>query len=215
MKPRATRTRRGFSLLELAIALAAFSLVLGSALELLVRGRDLSRATTQRAVATRKAQAALERAVAELREASGTVNPDPSGPGGANTMQFQTPLAVAGAVVTWSNLRQLLWEPDPADPLGGGDDDGDGLVDEGRLVFVRDVGAANERRVVLATNVPRLAPDELLNNLDDNGNGVIDEAGFNIQRVGNVFTLRLWVSEPGPGGRREVGQAEASIILRN
>lgn len=215
MLSRSRAARRGFSLLELVIALAAFSLVIGSAFELLVRGRDLSRATAQRAAATRKAQSALDRAVDELREASGAVNPDPSGVSGSNTVQFQTPLSVAGAVVNWSGLRQLLWESDPADPIGGGDDDGDGLTDEGRLVFVRDVGAINERRVVLATNVPRLAPDELVNNADDNGNGVIDEGGFNFHRVGDVFTLRLWISEPGTGGRREVGRAEASIILRN
>ncbi len=213
--PRTRAARRGFSLLEVVISLTVFSLVIGSAFELLVRGRELSRATAQRAAATRKSQAALDRAVEELREASGTVNPDPSGASGSATMQFQTPLSVAGAVVNWSGLRQLLWESDPGDPIGGGDDDNDGLIDEGRLVFVRDVGAPNERRIVLANNVPRVAPDEVANNADDNGNGVVDEGGFNIQRVGDVFTLRLWVSEPGPGGRREVGSAEVSIILRN
>lgn len=209
------RTRAGFSLLEMVIALAIFTLVIGSATRLLIDGRELSRATQQRAEAASSAQRALDRALDELREASSTVNPDPATAQGSSTLQFQTPANVVAGVVTWSGMQQLLFEADPADPQGGGDNDGDGLVDEGRLVFVRDVGALNERRIALASNVPRLDPDELANNLDDDGDGVIDEAGFNIVRVGEIFTLRLVISEPGPGGAREIGRAEASLRLRN
>jgi prepilin-type N-terminal cleavage/methylation domain-containing protein len=207
--------RRGFTLIEMAIAIAVFSLVIGSAMTLLLDGQDATRATQQRANAARKAQTALDRAIEELREASSTVNPDPATPQGTPSLQFQQPLSVAGNAVNWSGMLQLLWESDPADALGGGDNDGDGLVDEGRLVLVRDVGALNERRIVLTGNVPLLDPDELANNADDNGNGVIDEGGFNIRRVDEVFTLRLVVSEPGPGGQRQIGRAEASIRLRN
>lgn len=207
--------RAGFSLLEMVLALTMFTLVIGSALRLLIDGRELSRATQQRAQASTSAQHALDRALDELREASSTVNPDPATAQGSSTIQFQTPLGVAGGVVNWSGMLQLLFEDDPADSLGGGDGDGDGLVDEGRLVLVRDVGALNERRITLANDVPRLDPDELLNNLDDDGDGVIDEAGFNIVRNGEIFTLRLVVSESGPGDEREIGRAEASIRLRN
>lgn len=215
IRSRAPRRRAGFSLLELSMAVSLFALVMGSALTLVLDGRDLARDSQQRASATRKAQAALDRALDELREANDTVNPDPSGGGGADNLQFQTPLAVNGSVVNWSGARQLLFEADPADPLGGGDQDSDGLIDEGRLVFVRDLGALNERRVVLANNVPRRDPDELANNADDDGDGVIDEGGFNVRRVGNVFTLRLVVSEPGAGATRQIGRAEASLVLRN
>jgi hypothetical protein len=199
----------------MALAIAIFSLVIGSAMTLLLDGKNATQATQQRANAARKAQSALDRALDEFREASSTVNPDPSGPQGSPSLQFQQPVSVVGSAVVWSGMLQLMWESDPADPLGGGDQDGDGLVDEGRLVLVRNVGALNERRIVLASNVPRLDPDELANNVDDNGNGVVDEGGFNIQRVGDVFTLRLVVSEPGPGGQRQIGRAEASIRLRN
>jgi len=212
---RVPRRRAGFSLLELSMAVSLFALVMGSALTLVLDGRDLARASQQRAGVSRKAQAALDRALVELREASDTVNPDPSGATGADNLQFQVPQSVNGSVVTWSGARQLRFENDPADPFGGGDEDSDGLVDEGRLVFVRDVGALNERRVVLATNVPRRDPDELVNNADDDGDGVSDEGGFNVQRVGGVFTLRLVVSEPGAGGNRQIGRAEASLVLRN
>lgn len=210
-----TARRAGFTLLEMVLAVSIFSLVIGSATRLLIDGREFSRATQQRANATSSAQRALDRALDELREASSTVNPDPATARGSSTIQFQTPVSVANGVVTWSGMSQLLFEADPADPLGGGDNDGDGLVDEGRLVLVRNVGALNERRITLATGVPRLDPDELLNNIDDDGDGVIDEAGFNVVRVGELFTLRLVVSEPAPGGVRQIGRAEASFRLRN
>lgn len=212
---RARRSRAGFSLLELSMAVSLFAVVMGSALTLVLDGRDLARASQQRASATRKAQAALDRALDELREASEAITPDPSGASGADNLQFQVPLTVNGSVVTWSGVRILRFEADPADPLGGGDQDSDGLIDEGRLVFVRDAGALNERRVVLANNVPLRDPDELVNNADDDGDGVSDEGGFNVRRVGGVLTLRLVVSEPGVGATRQIGRAEASLVLRN
>jgi len=211
------RARRGFTLLEMSIAVAVFSLVIGSALRLALDGQSMTRATQGRSEATRQARRALDRVVAEMKEAAANaITPDSSGPEGASSAQFQHPTNVVGAAVTWSGVLQVLWESAPEDPLGGGDNDNDGLVDEGRLVLVRNLGTANERRIVLANDVPRLDPDEADNDLDDNGNGVIDETGFNIQRVGDVFTLRLAISSPSQGGGdRYVGRAEASIRLRN
>lgn len=209
------RRRRGFTLIEVALASTVFAAVLGSALMLVMKARDLSQSTQSRSSAQRRAQTALDRAIDELSEASSTITPDPSGSSGAASVQFQTPLAVNGATITWSGLRQLGWESDPADPAGGGDDDGDGLTDEGQLVFVRDLGALNQRQVVLVRDVPRLDPDELANNLDDDGDGVVDEGGFNVQLANGVLTLRLVVAQNAPGGRREFGRAQASLILRN
>lgn len=210
------RLRAGFTMLEMAMAVALFSIVIGSAMAIVMDGSDTTRTSQQRAVAASKAQRALDRVITELRISSrDVVTPDPSGSEGASGVQFQQPAAVAGGVVTWSGVLQVLWESAPEDPLGGGDDDGDGLVDEGRLILVRNLGTAQERRIPLVNDVPRFDPDELDNDLDDNGNGVIDETGFNIQRVGDVYTLRLAISEPGRGGERTVGRAQASIRLRN
>jgi hypothetical protein len=64
--------------------------------------------------------------------------------------------------------------------------------------------------------VPEAAPGEVpLNGLDDNGNGVEDERGFNVHRVGDVLTLRLWIEMPESGGKTSVRQNQATVRLRN
>jgi len=56
-------------------------------------------------------------------------------------------------------------------------------------VLTRNVGAANEQRVIVCENVREYLQGESSNNVDDNGNAVIDEHGFSIQRVGNVMNI--------------------------
>lgn len=112
--------------------------------------------------------------------------------------------------------ESLVLESDPADPDDGIDNDGDGLIDELRLVWYSNRGVAGERMRVLANGVTESLEGELPGNLiDDNGNGLVDERGvafaFRDGRIHFWMTLRR-VAKNGVAATRTV---ERTIALRN
>ena len=85
-----------------------------------------------------------------------------------------------------------------------------------RRNFTDPIGedAAHED-VVLVTGVTRLAEGELENDLDDDGNGRTDEAGFNLQRSGDVISVLLCLGRARSGGAPVTRTMTASVRLRN
>jgi hypothetical protein len=141
---------------------------------------------------------------------------DPLPPLGASAMSFREATGYASGAVTWSNTARLEWQADPADPTNGVDDDKDGLVDEGQLVLRIDYGLSSERRVVLATRVPRYLEGETGGNgVDDNANGLVDEQGFSISRSGRTLTLRLTLARVARGGTVVQRTVTGTIALRS
>jgi hypothetical protein len=78
----------------------------------------------------------------------------------------------------WNPLERLQLELRPTEQDNGVDDDGNGLVDERRVVWFTDPGAAEEREVTVCHWVSELLEGEQANGVDDNGNGLIDEPGL-------------------------------------
>jgi hypothetical protein len=118
-------------------------------------------------------------------------------------------------VVSWDLPSSLSLELDTGEIDNGLDDDGDGLIDERRLVLTRNVGGPNTITTVLCNGIPELAEGEVANGLDDNGNGVVDEAGFNVRKVGDLLTVRLTVQAPAGGGQIITSTLSTSIVLHN
>ena len=115
----------------------------------------------------------------------------------------------------WGNPEQIFFERSPLDPNDGIDNDGNGLVDEGRVVLIEDPAGAN-RRSILATRVAEAAAGEILGNaLDDNGNGLVDEAGLSFEIHERGMTIRLTLERVEPGGQTVTATAERSVAFRN
>ena len=96
------------------------------------------------------------------------------------------------------------------------DNNGNGLVDEGRLVLTRNDGQANATRSVLCTYVREMFEGEIGgDNDDDNGNLVFDECGFNVHRDGDVLTIRICVEEPSYQDNSVTRSMAVSIRIRN
>jgi hypothetical protein len=122
---------------------------------------------------------------------------------------------VAGFVPIWGPLTELLWEREPAELDDGQDNDGDGLVDEGRVVLVRNSGGVNERRVVLCSGVAEFAQGESAAVGDENGNGLDDERGFSLQRDGELLTVFLTLQEQVESAQVLTTSVRTSLRLRN
>ena len=131
---------------------------------------------------------------------------------------------VAGLTMLWGPRMRLALEMEPGESDDGVDEDGDGLVDEGQIVLTRDHLGANEQTSILCKGVRELLEGEALNGSDDNDNDkdgttneagdIVDEAGFNVHRVGDMLFLKLSMEEALETGTI-VCTLETSVRLRN
>jgi hypothetical protein len=77
------------------------------------------------------------------------------------------------------------------------------------------VGLASERRVTIVNGIGELLEGEVLNALDDNGNGLIDEAGLSFSSDEGTLNIRLTVQRTGPGGEILSRTQAMDLVLRN
>jgi hypothetical protein len=207
-------SRAGFTFVELAVASALLVLLLSSALLAARGGMGAFRATQDTSDAETRVRRALDRVVFELLSAgSSELVPNPTGDFGTADLQYRKPVGIIGTEPDWGPTHALTFVFAPGEGNDDVDNDGNGLVDDGLLVLTRDVGG-NEHRVVLCRGVRELLAGEVADGDDDNGNGVRDEAGFNVHRVGDVLFVRLSVEEPVETGTI-VRTLETSVRLRN
>lgn len=210
--------RRGFTLIEVMVSSALLGVVLGASMLITLSGKRAFTQGATRAKAELKARRALERVCAELADAGiDAITPAIAADGSVSTstLTFDPLQSVQGGAAVWGTSTRLARVASSEDPDDGIDNDNDGLIDEGQLVLTRDVGGPAEFTSVLCSNVPELLDGESANGADDNQNGLVDEAGFSVQRIGSMLTVRISVEEPGEGGTTLAATATTSISLRN
>lgn len=215
---RSRANRAGFSIPEVVIAVALFLLLAGSAVLAAQGGYGAFRETSRNADIEVRLRRTVDRVALELLSAGASqLLPNPAGQFGTSDLLFAqaSSFNVAADATQWGPQMRLAFEYSPGEDGDDVDDDGDGLTDEGLLVLTRDVGGAGERRVVLCQDVCELLEGEIANGADDNGNGVVDEAGFNVHRQDDVLFIRLSIQEPAEPADPVVRTLETSVRLRN
>lgn len=217
-RPRASR--RGSTLIEALIASAMLVMIGSTALLVSDTATRSFRTETQSSELEATARTALGKIAAYLRSADGgAINPPGvAAPDSTWWLDFRRGNGfddVADAVL-WGDPERLTFEYDPGDPDDGVDNDGDGLIDEGRVVHIDNPNAPNERRVVLCNWVSENLEGEVPGNLlDDNGNGLVDETGFCVSFDGSRATVRLTLERLDKYGNRIDQTFERSIAMRN
>ncbi|MBL8860784.1 MAG: prepilin-type N-terminal cleavage/methylation domain-containing protein [Planctomycetes bacterium] len=198
---------RGFTLLELAVALVLLALVIGNVYTVL--------GGTTRDVGARSAEFEAE---AQARRALDRIA-----------------MALVGSYER--TLFEGAESPDSRplinyeEFLGMGDPDGDGVPQEvfsplmrialtaqsgGEVTWYESPGEAGERRVVWVKDVPQFAQGEIPGNgVDDNGNGLVDESGLAFVKEGRSVRILLSVRRSnGQGGWIEK-QLQTVVTCRN
>ena len=207
--------RTGFTLIELLIALVLAVGAIGTSV--LIVTTTLSRAfQSESSVAALDVRAwrALETINDRLETANATDLPLMALP--------QTEIDyrriedfVAGSPV-YAPWEKIVFRYSPSDPDDGVDNDGNGLIDEGRVVWVQNVGLPNERTTLLTNWVSEELEGEIPgNNLDDNGNGVIDERGLCFVREGDSVTVMFTLQRTVGEGTMITRTVQRTISLRN
>lgn len=211
------RRVRGMTLLEVVIAGALAAILLGGLLSATQRGQDAYRRSSANTGLDAKAGRVMDRLLRDLSAASfARLDPsDPVAPFGSERLQFDRPVSFTAGVPDWGERVELRWEREPNEIDNGLDDDGDGLIDEGLAVLVRDPGGPDEQRVVLARSVAEFLEGETANALDDNGNGLEDEPGLCFERRDDGLVVRLSVQALGPDRELMVRTVESTVTPRN
>jgi len=210
------RQQSGFTLLEVVIAAGILSIALAGAAMVSRTGNEAHETGAATQALERVAHGALERVASELaRTSADSLEPDPVEGLAYSDLEFQAVLGQADGVPVLDETSRLLCELDSGELNDGVDNDGDGLIDEQRLVLVRRTGSPDEQRVVLCRGVLEYFEGETFNGLDDNGNSIADEPGFHLERDGSILTTRISVGKRGPQGRVLVRSVELATRMRN
>jgi prepilin-type N-terminal cleavage/methylation domain-containing protein len=207
----------GFTMLELMISLGLFSVVLGLGATI---GGSAQDAYTQSSGATQlesKVRTTLDRIVEELEHgALDTMIPTLDvGAADSNLIAIQQVSDIVAGVPVMSNFMVVAFTPETTDPGDGIDNDGDGLIDEGQVVLMRDVGLANATTVTLCKGVARFLEGETAGAGDENGNGATNEAGLLFQRDGDLLTISLTLVGAQEGRGIDTRTSSVSVMLRN
>jgi len=207
--------RSAFTFIELLVSLALLALVMQAAYDLARGGSKLFEATRLRNRMDTAAQRSGARVVAGL-EGAIAESLDPPLEDGESTsdLRFRHVLGLVGTAVQWGPLTRLAFEYAEGELDDGADNNGDGLVDEGVLVFTRDMGGAEEKRVVICHDLAEYLAGEVFNGFDDNGNEMDDEQGFVIELRDGALIARLTI-QAIEDGRVIEETVETTITLRN
>lgn len=196
--PRA-RSNSGMTIVEMAISCVVLALVFGSLAMSLSSSRSVFERGSRTMTHEQDSSRVLRQVTDALRGADAASLPlVPPAPLSASTIDFQTQQGYQGKSWTWSPPRRIGYD-----------------AATGTVRRIDDFGLPGQKVTVWADNVPALLEGEIANGADDNGNGLIDEAGFCVTREGNMLVLRVTIAGQGQIDGDSTRTAEVRIALRN
>jgi len=191
--------RAGFTLIELMIAVSLLVLVvlnLTMALNAAVRTSD--REATETALED-QAQIVLDRVgYAIMGCARDTLIPDAEPPLYSSDLRYQVHVGVEDGEVVWGDPERI-WH------VGG----------EDQVIWSQNPDEPQERRVVWSNLIRPLLEGEIINGIDDNGNGLIDESGLTFTMDRDSVTIRISLLREVEGGESITRTVETTVTCRN
>ena len=208
--------RGGFTIVEIMIAMTILAVV-GGAITLAVQSSIGVYSTATRVVDLEdQGRYTLQRIKTLLLATSQTmINPRPGSPASTNSVDFQRAVGAVGLAITWGNLERIQFQYEPSELNDGNDNNGNGLVDEGRLVWIQNVGLASQRQIVLCKYVRELQQNETPAAGDENGNGLTNESGMCFDFSGNNVNMRLTIERFDSQGVLISRTFQSTITVRN
>jgi hypothetical protein len=198
------------------IAAAVMIMLLGAVGNTVMTGNHAYEQGLSSAVIDGQARRMLERIAGEFADVDrSSLNPNPLSPFFASTLTYARCQGwAAGAMIVGPTRSiQLVLEQGELD--NGVDDNGNGLIDERRVMLVPDTATPGEA-VSLGGYVRELAEGELPNGIDDNGNGLIDEPGLWFLNDGNwTLGINLTLERPDARGRLLTRTLRTAVRIRN
>lgn len=212
MKRLSGPARGGYSLVELALATAILTIVLGSLTLFGRRSAQALRSGTAQADLDARLRNTVVRVTRELLPSGFRVLVPAAT---ADRVDYRKADSVANGTLVWGVPQRLAFEYEAGELDDGLDNNQDGFVDEGMVVWTIDPGQPGELRTVLCHGVREHPQGEIENELDDNGDGLVDERGLSFEREGEALRIRLTLEGRDPEGRALVRTLETGLQPRN
>jgi hypothetical protein len=144
-----------------------------------------------------QARLTLDRmAYAIMGAARETIDPGVETPFSSDEIRYEISLGVQDGEVVWGDPEKI-W-------LG-----------ETRLQWAQALGTPDERTAAWSNAVRELLEGELLNGVDDNGNGLTDERGVSFTVEGDMVRIRLCLAQVNDEGQELVRTVETVVTCRN
>lgn len=199
------------------MALAIFAVAAGVPFMVLESSTKAYRAGATIAEIDSAARNGLQR-MTEVFSSAGLASVAPPGvasPLSASALEFQRAVDFTAGAVVWSPTERIEFQYSPGDPDDGIDNDGNGLVDEGRVVWIQDLGLPSERRTTLCNGVREWLEGETPGNgNDDNDNQLIDERGLAFHFEGERLRIHLTLERVDAQRQRMTQTVETSVAFR-
>lgn len=192
--------RAGFSLVELTIAIVLLAVVVAKLTIVVGEAQDTQRRQSVSMVLEDRALQVLDQITyAIMGSNSESLLPDNEFPAHHNELRYRLSLGVEDGQVVWSDMELIGLNPDnPAQVQWG-----------------QSVGEPDERFVVWCNTVNEMLEDEILNGIDDNENGLADEAGLSFVLDDRAVRVRLTLVGTDENGNPIEHTAETLVTCRN
>ncbi len=213
---RRTTGQSGFTMIEVIASAVLFAITIVVALHSsLVAGRATASlvSSSELDLLVHRVGDRLTRELVQARAES--LAPSPDAPYGGSTLAYERARPDGTGGIGWSTTRRLEFVQAAGDPLDGIDNDRNGLVDEGEIWLVTDVGLPSEERSLIVRHVASFLEGEQENVLDDNGNGLVDERGLSLELREGVLYVRVSLQTVNPDGRVVTRTGETAVRMRN
>ncbi|HUR27080.1 MAG TPA: prepilin-type N-terminal cleavage/methylation domain-containing protein [Planctomycetota bacterium] len=201
MKTRRTpgSRRAGFTLIEIMIALTILGMIAANVLMVTRSSSKAYESGAAQSALDLQLERTMERiALAVMAARTQSLNPPNPFPLWTDSLTFdQSKGYEAGSEVT-SDLQTIELIAGPE-----------------QIVWKERPGSPDERKVVWTNWVRDLFKDEVGNGIDDDANGLVDEAGLAFTIEGNRVTIRLTLQREGPDHTVIKRTQETTVTCRN
>ncbi len=191
------RPKRRITLIELIIACAVASLVVMQAVMVADSAGDVVKTQPASIVLEDQARMVLDRIAYSIVGAGReTLNPTMEGEHVIG-LKYRASLGVTEGEVVWDDPEEV------------------GLEEDTTVVWKENADLPDERRIVWSRLVRDLLDGEVFNDVDDNGNGLIDEDGLSFTIDGDLVTIRLTLQRALENGEIVSETVETVVACRH
>lgn len=196
----AVAARRGFSVVEMMIALVLLAVVVTKLTIVIGEARNTQSRESSHMILEDRARQVLDRiSYAIMGSDAQSLIPDTEFPAHHSELRYRVSMGVEDGEVVWSDPEVI----------------GVSEEDRNQIYWGRNVGEANERIVVWCNVVSELLEDEFANGIDDNENGLADEDGLTFVLDRSSVTIRITLRGEGDDGTPIRHTVETTVTCRN
>jgi len=192
--------RRGFTAIEITVAVALCGLILGNVLVVLADARKRLAVQDVTKDVDAEARRSLDRIAVQIMGAvRQQLYTQVSAPLSADSITYTSVIGVQNGEPVISPLQRIAMTTEPTSSVS----------------WYQNPGDEHEKHIIWTRDLRSYCQGELPNGIDDNHNGLVDEKGLSFEVDGPMVRITLTIERPGPDGKPVVKTLETRVTCRN